>query len=269
MSVFRFASVVVAATVLSGCINSGTLVKVKPDGSGTIEQTLLMNTAAIKGLMSSMGGGGQVKESMSGNMLSEAEFKKTAERMGVKPVSLTPMKDAGFEGAKAIFAFDDVTKIRVDQDPQMGGAASGSLSKAPSTKTPIKFGFSRSGGNSVLTIEVDEKTAAPGEKVTAPSTPEKVDPAMMQMIKTMFQGFKVAIDLEVEGTIVKTNADYVNGSRVTLLELDMGSLLENEAALNALQSKIGPGASIADVKPYLKDIKGVKINHSSVTVEFK
>ena len=54
----------------------------------------------------------------------------------------------------------------------------------------------------------------------------------MQMVKTMFQGFKVLIDVEVEGKIVKTNADYVNGSRVTLLELDMATLFEDEAALN-------------------------------------
>ena len=71
---------------------------------------------------------------------------------------------------------------------------------------------------------------------------------MMQMVKTMFQGFKVLIDLEVEGKIVKTNADYVNGSRVTLLEIDMATLFEDEAALTALQSKVGPGASIADVR---------------------
>jgi hypothetical protein len=92
---------------------------------------------------------------------------------------------------------------------------------------------------------------------------------MMQMVKTMFQGFKIAIDLEVDGKIVKTNADYVNGSRVTLLELDMAGLFEDEAKLKALQSKIGPGASISEIKPYLKDVKGVKINHPSLTIEYR
>ena len=54
-----------------------------------------------------------------------------------------------------------------------------------------------------------------------------------------------------------------------MLELDMGQLFENEAALTALQSKVGPGASIADVRPYLKGIKGVKINDPTVTIEFR
>ena len=268
MALYRFALVVVVACTLSGCINSASLVRIKPDGSGTIEQTLLVNTATLKGLMAGLGAQGQVKETP--GVFTEAEFKRTAERMGVKPVSLTPLKEGGFEGAKAIFAFDDVTKIRVDQDPQLSGASPGPLGNAPtSSKTPIKFGFARQGSSSVLTITVDEQTAAPGTKPDPSTPPQKIDPAMMQMVKTMFQGFKVLIDVEVDGKIVKTNADYVNGSRVTLLELDMATLFEDEAAITALQSKVGPGASIADVRPYLKDVKGVKINNPSVTIEFR
>ena len=61
------------------------------------------------------------------------------------------------------------------------------------------------------------------------------------MVKAMFQGFKVGVDLEVEGKIVKTNADYVNGSRITLLEIELAGLFEDEAKLKALQSKFGPG----------------------------
>jgi hypothetical protein len=269
MFVSRFVIVIVFAIFASACINSGTLVKVKPDGSGTIEQTMLVNAAALKGLMSGMGGQAQVKELPGG--LNEADFKRTAERMGVRPVSHTPLKEGGFEGSKSVFAFDDITKVRVDQDPQMSGSSTGTFAKPPSSNSPIKFAFARQDGNSVLTVTVDEKAVAPGAKSEAGSKPtiEKMDPAMMQMIKTMFQGFKVLIDLEVEGKIVKTNADYVNGSRVTLLELDMATLFENEAALTALQSKVGPGASLADVRPYLKDVKGVKINDPVVTIEFR
>ena len=269
MSLFRFALVGSLAVFLSGCINSSTLVKVKPDGSGTIEQTMLVNAQALKGLMSGMGGGGQMKES--GGVLSDAEFKKTAERMGVKPVSLTPLKDGGFEGAKAIYAFDDITKVRVDQDPQMG-AASGAMGGGSSSKeSPIRFTFAKQGGSSVLTIMFDEKKAADATTEMQSKAPsiESIDPQMMQMIKTMFQGFKVAVDLEVEGKIVKTNADYVNGSRVTLLEIEMAGLFEDEAKLKALQSKIGPGATISEIKPYLKDVKGVKINHPTVTIEYR
>ena len=90
--------------------------------------------------------------------------------------------------------------------------------------------------------------------------PDLTNPMIMDMIKTMFQGFKVNIDLEVVGSIVKTNAEYVNGSRITLLEMDMAALLADEAKLKALQGKVGPDASFSEVRPYLKDIKGIKID---------
>jgi hypothetical protein len=219
-------------------------------------------------VLAGMGGQGQMKES--GGAFNEAEMRKNAERMGVKLVSVTPLKEGGFEGAKAIYAFDDITKVRVDQDP-MSSTAMGQAAKPAAKNSPIRFTHTRTGGSSVLSIVVDEKTAsAATDKMASKAPPaESIDPAMMQMIKTMFQGFKVLIDLEVDGTIVKTNADYVNGSRITLFELDMASLLEDEAKLRALQGKIGPGASITEIKPYLKDVKGVKINNPSLTVEYR
>jgi hypothetical protein len=267
MVVLRLVLLTGLGIVASGCINSASLIKVKPDGSGTIEQTMLVNMAAIKGLMAGMGAT-QGKESES--MLNEEEFKRAGERMGVRPVSLTPMKEGNFQGAKAVYAFDDISKVRIDQDPQMAGSSAGKISSAATSSNPIRFGFARQGGNSVITITVDEKAAAEATSKAqqAPSL-DKVDPAMMQMIKTMFEGFRILIDLEVDGKIVKTNADYVNGSRVTLLEVEMAGVFEDEEKLKALQAKVKPGATIAELRPYLKDIKGVKVNHPTVTIEYR
>lgn len=266
MTMNRLISILLAALVSGGCLNSATVLKVKPDGSGTIEQTLLMNMAAMKGMLGGLDPQG-MKQS---GPFNEAELKRSAERMGkgVRFVSSTPMKSGGFEGAKAIFAFDDITQVQVDQDPNLSGGSGGAGQTTPAKKSPVTFKLDRAGGSSKLTVTFDEKTTAPASTPT-PDASAKMDPAMFQMVKTMFQGFKVAIDLEVEGKIVKTNADYVNGSRITLLEIDMGALLEDEAKLKSLQSVIKPGASIADVKPLLKDFKGVKINHSVVTIEYR
>jgi hypothetical protein len=99
--------------------------------------------------------------------------------------------------------------------------------------------------------------------------PDLTNPMIMGMIKSMFQGFKINLDLEVDGSIVKTNAEYVAGPRITLLEMDMGALLADEAKLKALQGKISSDASFSDIKPYLKDIKGIKIDGPSISVEFK
>jgi hypothetical protein len=139
---------------------------------------------------------------------------------------------------------------------------------APASKSaPVTFGFTRQGSSSVLTVTVDESgISKPGPAPDKPAA--AMDPAMLGMMKQVLRGFKVGIDLEVDGKIVKTNADYVNGSRITLLELELDGLLADEAKLRELSSKMS-GASLAEIRPYLKDVKGVKINQPAITVEYR
>ena len=123
----------------------------------------------------------------------------------------------------------------------------------------------------MLTVNFEESGGQrdPGAGQTGGPSRARSIPSMMPMLKAMFQGFKVAIDLEVDGKIVKTNADYVNGSRITLLEIEMAGLFEDEAKLRELQTKIGPAPRSRTIRPLLKDVKGVKVNHPVVTVEYR
>ena len=271
MPVLRILAVLIAATTLTACLNSTTLVKVNPDGSGTVEQVTLMNTAALKGMAGSQGSGGQ----LNGPMMNKAELERMAASMGegVRLVSTEPIKgEAGFEGAKAIFAFDDINKIQVSQGPSMG--SKGARTAEPTSEDPVKFTLTRSGGTSTLNINFVDRPGAKATENTSPNPssggmPDLTNPMMMNMIKTLFQGFKINIGLEVAGAIVKTNAEYVTGPHITLLELDMASILADEAQLKALQGKLGPNASLSEVKPYLKDLKGIKIDGPSITVQFR
>jgi hypothetical protein len=144
-----------------------------------------------------------------------------------------------------------------------------------SSDSPVKFNFVRNpGGTSTLTINLNDRPVGggapkPQETDKPADMPDLTNPMMMNMIKTMFDGFKINIGLEVAGSIVKTNAEYVTGPHITLLEMDVAQLFADEAKLKALQSKIGPGASFSEVKPYLKDIKGIKIDGPSIRVEFR
>jgi hypothetical protein len=259
----------VAAVIGSGCIRSATLITVKPDGSGTIEQSVLMNTAALKGMLGGLGAPGQ---SPSSGGISEEELRKTAARLGegVTYVSSEPVTAAdGFEGAKALYAFTDISKVRVDQDPNLSGSTGG-VTTAPKTENPVTFAMTRSGGVSSLTVTFNDKPAR--DKAAAPAPgggPQMDNPQMTEMMKTMFKGFKVNIDLQVAGSIIKTNADHVAGNKVTLLEMDLEALLADEAKLKEVQKVLGPNASVAELKPYLKDIKGLKVNDPVVTIAFK
>ena len=189
---------------------------------------------------------------------------------GVTYVSSEPLKDAdGFEGAKALYSFTDINKLRVDQDPNLSGSTGG-VSAARKEDNPVTFAMTR-GRRPVQPHRHLQRQAARRKTAKAPPAggPSMDNPQMTEMMKTMFKGFKVNIDLQVDGTIVKTNADHVAGSKVTLLEMDLGELLADEAKLKEVQKVLGPDASIAELKPYLKDIKGLKINDPVVTIAFK
>lgn len=268
MQLVRILAFLVATTTLTACLNSTTVVKVKPDGSGTVEQTTLINTAALKGMMPGAANQGGAPA------INREELERTAARMG-KGVRLVSAEkatgDPGFEGTKAIFAFDDINQIQISQDPAMSGGTS-RQSTAPTADDPVKFNFTRGATSSTLTINYIDRAPA-GSAQPNPAgkgdMPDLTNPMMMNMLKTMFQGFKINIGLEVVGNIVKTNAEYVSGPRITLLEMDIAELLSDEAKLRALQGKIGPDASLSSVKPYLKDIKGIKIDGPSISVEFR
>ena len=265
MRIVRVLMLSAAAAALTGCINSATLIKVKPDGSGTVEQTTLVNMQALKAMMPGMPAG---KEA---NPVNQDNLKRQAERMGkgVKLVSAEPAKNGGFEGVKALFAFDDINAVSVSQDPDMAGGTGGIAPPPSQDDNPVRFKLTRQGGSSVLTVQFQDKPSKGGGDASPAGGPDMSDPTVMNMVKAMFQGFKIGIDLEVMGSIVKTNAEYVSGSKITLLEMDMEALFADEAKLKALQSKIKPGASLSEVKPYLKDIKGIKIDGPTINVEFK
>lgn len=268
MQFVRLVALACLSAVVTGCINSATLLKVKPDGSGTIEQTMLMNTQALRPMMQGLE---QQGAKPAGPIVNEADLKRAGERMGgVTYVSGEPVTGPnGFEGVKALYSFTDITKVRVNQDPKMSGSNTGFSMEPKTDEDVLVFALARDGGVSTLTVTFPDKPGAAAKEGETQGGPDMSNPQMLAMMKTMFEGFKVAIDLEVLGTIVKTDADYVDGSKVTLLEMDLGLLLQDEEKLKQVQSKVKPGASISEVKPYLKDVKGIKINNPVVTVVYR
>jgi len=268
----KFAAITLAAVLSTGCIRSATLIKVKADGSGTVEQTMLVNLGLMKGMFAGLGGAQGASQQTPGTV-NEADLRRTAERMGegVTFVSATPLKETdGFEGSKAIFAFTDVTKLRVDQDPNLSGSTTGGISTPPKSSNPVTFGFQKADGGGTLTVTLNDKPGSgAGAKPGGQGGPDMDNPQMLDMIKSMFKGFRIGIDIEVAGKILKTNADHVAGSRVTLLEMDLEALLQDEAKLKEVQKVLGPDASITELKPYLKDVKGLKVNDPVVTIQFR
>jgi hypothetical protein len=284
------------ATVLfvlatTGCINSAALIKVKADGSGTVEQTLLMNVQALETMAKTMGAamGAKEGEMKAGekpsfkDIFKEAELKKMAEDLGggVRLVSVTPLSQNGLEGARLLFAFDDINKIGIDP-ANMGGGGMGEKRDYAFALTRLPSGVTRLVVNAPPGKDKEEDEDEEGEEDEEDedveneededeedaAKPEDVSPEMQAMVKQMFAGMRFALDVEVEGTIVSSSSDFVSGRRVTILEVDFDQLLQQEAALKQLP-KLGPNVNPAEAMAALKGIKGLKMSPPPITIEFK
>jgi hypothetical protein len=267
--------VVLVSALLAGCLNSTTVINVKADGSGTIEQTMLMNRQAMAQLQQMTGALGQGGAAKKPSFFDEQSLRNAASSLGdgVRFVSATPMNTADAEGTRAVYEFKDITKLRMSQKPDApGGGAAAMGMPGGSAREDLLFQFAKSpSGNPRVTVvfpeaRLDEARKAAQAQANPQAKPaDPMQGAALAMLKPMLNGMKISIVLQPDGRIVKTNSPFVNGQQVTLLEMDLGQLLADETMLQKLQG----AASLADVKTMLKGVKGAKINPDrEVSVEF-
>ncbi len=270
----RAAVALAAAAVGTACLDTSTLVTVKPDGSGTIQQRILVSTEGLEDALGGMGfksKGGATKKSGGPKA---GDLRADAARVGdgVELVSVEPLTaPAGFQGAVATYSFRDIRKLRADEF-LMPGPPGGASSAPGDARTAFTF-TTTPDGTALLSIVFDEKPAkkkkGTADKNAPQDFPGLTDAKALEMVKTLFRGFKVGLDVEVAGDIVRTNADHVNGRRITLMAFDMDALLADESRLKALDKVLSPGASLAEARPLLAGIDGIKINKPIVKIEFR
>jgi hypothetical protein len=278
MRVFRFAPIalcVLAAAAVSGCLQSSTVIKMKPDGSGTIEQTTTMNAEAVA-QFSALAAMGSDKDKKGGpdDLFSEKDARAAAGKMGqgVTFVASEKIDTPDRKGLKATYAFTDIRKISLEEMNAPGGMNDSGMSPGAKKDPPITFQFQQlPGGNGLLTIlqpGVDKADKASTTPATNPGATAAVDPKMadqgLEMMKTFMKGLKVDIVVQVP-RLVKTNSAYVLGGTVTLLSMDFDQVLSDPDALK----KMNDAKSLDDTKAVLKGVKGIKVNlEPQVTIEF-
>ena len=89
------------------------------------------------------------------------------------------------------------------------------------------------------------------------SEDENVDEAIDDSFLKLMEGMKVQISLTFEGDIVETNATYVDGSMVNLLDIDFGELFKNKESLEML--KKNPPDNLDEMHEIVANVPGMKI----------
>jgi hypothetical protein len=262
MRTTHLGALLVAAMLSGGCFQVATVVKLKGDGSGTIEQRILFTQAAMAQMrqLAAASGGGDA------NPLSEQQARDAAPSLGqgVTFVSSVPIDSAEGVGREIVYAFSDVTTLKLDQSPSPpGGPAAG---PDGAERRVVSFDLTRlANGNSRLTIRMPQLPALPGGTAASP-LPSPASPEQFAVVRQMLAGARVEMSIEPAGKLVHTSSPYVAGQRVTLLEMDVDALLAATSVTDRLQHAHTP----EEMKAILKSVPGLKVNlDPELTIEFQ
>jgi hypothetical protein len=261
-----------AVGALSGCFQSLVLVKVNKDGSGTLEETMLL-TEGFSQLLASLSGQETPAQDEESNDVDEAQLQEKARAMGegVRLVSAEPVKNEQGAGYRAVFSFPDINKVRVNQNPGAGiaaGPGGDQGTQDQSVEDWLQFRFKQ---GATSTLEVLYPTPAEGKQDTEgeeqPQQDMSQNPEMMQMMRQLYSDMRIRIAVEVGGRIVDTNARYVDGSRVTLMDVDFGRLLEDETSFQQLLN--ANPKSIEEVEQIIGDNPALRVDtQEKVSIRF-
>ena len=272
-----------------GCLQVNTLIKVKPDGSGTIEETFLMSKEIVEfmeGMANQMTGLTEQQEGQSTQMpdeqaqegfdiFDEAKLKKEAIKrgQGVSYVTGKRVTTDKFEGYTAIYSFTDINRLKLNQNPSDSVPSDPTAGDKGSQKQKEYVTFHLTKGypsTLIVRMPLDKE----GDE---PATSEKKKPAqmdnqqsemMMAQMKQMFEGMKITMAIEVQGSIVQTNATHREGSKITMMQLDFDKLLQMPEQLNRF-SQMKP-ESLEAAKKLMKDLPGIKVDlNKEVIIKFK
>ncbi|MCM0084256.1 hypothetical protein L4X63_21975 [Geomonas sp. Red32] len=261
--------VVLVSALLAGCFQIDRTVHLKADGSGTVEETVMISKTLTSMFDMKEPGAEGNKPEPKKKEDELAEVEKTARAKvagmgeGVSLVSVTLVQKGDFEGYRAVYAFKDINKLTLEADATP-------VDKGPGSGRTTSFHFTR-GANSVLVMK--NGAALPKEQVAAAAAPPVADapaadapaadapaagaPAAaamspagadnpqaqqaMDMLKQMFNGMRFSDKIMIEGTVIESNALFRTGPEITLVEVDLGELLKKKPEeLMKLQQAVPP-----------------------------
>lgn len=273
--IVRLFCLVTALLTLAGCFQVTTVVRVNPDGSGIVEERMLMSKkllAQLNEFVSAFAEEG-AEPPKPVELFEPEKLRQAAKGMGegVSFATARKLTTADFEGYEAEYAFTDINKLRLNQksSPPLPSAREGEKS------APLTFSFTRGNPATLIVRQQDAPaataTAAPPSPQEQAAKPEGAPGApQLKGAEEMFRGLRVALAIEVNGTITKTNATHRDGSRVTIIDLDWDKLAGGAEQLAGLGlGAQGGDISLDQAKKLFKNVPGVKVDlNQELRVEF-
>ncbi|NTW84304.1 MAG: hypothetical protein HGB36_13250 [Chlorobiaceae bacterium] len=246
---------------LAGCLEVSTVVHVKPDGSGTVSERILISREAFSQMKPVEG---KDKNDQPGKVPDKTRIEKKTREMGegVTFVDVHPVETKSHEGYETVYAFRDINQLKISRNPDTESTADSSAGTASIKKNRqyVKFVFSK-GEPSKLKILMDQEPGEKTQSATSPATPP-ADPEQQKMMadlmKQFFKGMRVFLAVDVDGSLVSTNATHRSGKRITLVDVNFDKLIAHPRQFAAFNAS-GSGASTQQMEKIMKNITGIRV----------
>lgn len=308
-----FTLLLLTGVFLTGCIETHLLVTVKKDGSGTVRETVKMKKdlgPMMQAMMMSMkegleASGMEMEEGATTqdappdapppdapspdappqadnaaapsvlDMFNEEDIKKGGARMGsgVRYVSHEMIDNDAHAGYVAVYAFDNINTVAVDQNPTAAmPAMPGTEGETDEDRELVAFSFIP-GNPAQLIIRPPRdagKDEPAAEQAETEQTPEAEGEAAagMEQMREIFRDMRMTVQIAVDGDIKKTNASYVEGSTITMIDVNFNALLDDPELLKQLEKMgdVDPAAAME----MMKKIPGLRVETAEeISVTFK
>lgn len=242
--------------ILTSCLEIKSTVIVNKDGTATIEESVLLG-AQLAAMMQAGGGqGDQLKGLVMDKAKAEERAKKLGEGVTVKSHEEVKTPD-GKSGVKVVFAVADLAKLKyVPFEPEQEG-------KPASKSEPMTFALS--GASLTITNpEADKKKGGNAEKPKKSAEELAQMKAQMGMMKPMFAGMRMTIEVKGAGGIASSDATHFNDGTVSYLDIQFDKLMDNtDAFMEVMESGEG-GMSMSEAATKFNKVEGLKIEGKKV-----
>lgn len=231
------------ALSLCSCFDQQETITIKPDGSGTVVERIEIKSAEMWQMASAQTEGGP---------LDEAQYQAAAGQMG-EGVTFQGVEkfetEGGGGGIVVTFAFVNADTLQLVDTLGAGGAA-GAAEGEPS------FTFDLQGNQLTVTNNAMERAKdAPAEATPEDAQAAEMQKQMMAAMGEALKGAHLQRSLVIEGGIGETNASFVEGNTITLIDLPFDNLMSQENWSELLEEE----PDTAEEVQALNAIEGIKV----------
>jgi hypothetical protein len=246
------------AVLSAGCLTIDSVITVQPDGIGSVSYTLFLKSTTIQSL-EKFATTRENRNDAQGwkDFFSEAKWREAASTMGegVTFQSLQRMKKSGWEGVKVVYFFTDISKLTL----KMGFPSVMSLTEPAPASEALTFRFAPAAATPAnLTIVMPSSRMRTERTDDAVLETDGASIKRMAQARWILESFRASVVVDVNGSIVNTTADYVSGSRITVLAVDFNQMMSSDADFELFSAAID-GPVPPDIRERLKTTSGLSM----------